>query len=236
MVDEVLVATGRRPRTSDLGLETLGLEPGKALTVDDALQVTGVDGGWLFAVGDVSGRTATTHQGKYDARVVGDVIAARFDPRSSAADSPDGATAGDRSLDADDERAAAPWSRYRATADVAAVPQVVFTRPEVAWVGLTEEAARKQGLDVRVVGYDLENVAGATVFAEDYAGHAQIVVDDARGVIVGATFVGPEVAELLHAATIAVVGEVPLDRLWHAVPSYPTVSEVWLRLLETAGL
>ena len=98
VVDEVLVATGRRPRTSDLGLETLGLEPGKALTVDDALQVTGVDGGWLFAVGDVSGRTATTHQGKYDARVVGDVIAARFDPRSSAADSPEGATAGDRSL------------------------------------------------------------------------------------------------------------------------------------------
>ena len=73
------------------------------------------------------------------------------------------------------------------------------------------------------------------MFAEDYAGRAQIVVDDARGVIVGATFVGPEVAELLHAATIAVVGEVPLDRLWHAVPSYPTVSEVWLRLLETAG-
>jgi pyruvate/2-oxoglutarate dehydrogenase complex dihydrolipoamide dehydrogenase (E3) component len=89
---------------------------------------------------------------------------------------------------------------------------------------------------VRVVGYDLANVAGASVFAEDYAGHAQIVVDDAREVIVGATFVGPEVAEMLHAATVAVVGEVPLDRLWHAVPSYPTVSEVWLRLLETAGL
>ena len=89
---------------------------------------------------------------------------------------------------------------------------------------------------MRVVGYDLQDVAGATVFAQDYAGRAQIVVDDARGVIVGATFVGPEVAELLHAATIAVVGEVPLDRLWHAVPSYPTVSEVWLRLLETAGL
>ena len=236
VVDEVLVATGRRPRTVDLGLETLGLEPGKPLTVDDALQVTGADGGWLFAVGDVSGRTATTHQGKYDARVVGDVVAARFDPRASPADSPEGATAGDRALASGDERAAAPWSRYRATADVTAVPQVVFTRPEVAWVGLSETAAREKGLDVRVVGYDLENVAGASVFAEDYAGRAQIVVDEARGVIVGATFVGPEVAEMLHAATIAVVGEVPLDRLWHAVPSYPTVSEVWLRLLETAGL
>jgi dihydrolipoamide dehydrogenase len=113
------------------------------------------------------------------------------------------------------------------------VPQVVFSRPEVAWVGLTEDAAREQGIDVRVIGYDLQNVAGATVFAEDYAGRAQIVVDQARNVIVGATFVGPEVAEMLHAATIAVVGEVPLDRLWHAVPAFPTLSEVWLRLLET---
>ena len=112
----------------------------------------------------------------------------------------------------------------------------MFTRPEVAWVGLTERAARDRGIDVRVVGYDLGNVAGAYVLAPDYAGRAQILVDESRGVIVGATFVGPDVAELLHAATVAIVGEVPLERLWHAVPSYPTVSEVWLRLLETAGL
>ena len=50
--------------------------------------------------------------------------------------------------------------------------------------------------------------------------------------IVGATFTGPEMADFLHAATIAVVGEVPLDRLAHAVPSFPTRSEVWLYLLE----
>ncbi len=235
VVDEVLVATGRRPRTAELGLETLGL-PDARITVDDALQVQGVEGGWLFAVGDVSGRTATTHQGKYDARVAGDVIAARFDPRPTQDESPQDATAGDRALAADDERTAGAWTRYRATADVSAVPQVVFARPEVAWVGLTEQAARDAGIDVRVLGYDLQDVAGATVFAQDYEGHAQLVVDDARGVVVGATFVGPEVAEMLHAATIAVVGEVPLDRLWHAVPSYPTVSEVWLRLLESAGL
>lgn len=228
VVDQVLVATGRRPRTSDIGLDTVGLTPGKAVAVDDRLQATGVDGGWLFAVGDVSGRTATTHQGKYDARIVGDVIAARFGATE--------ATHEDTSLSAADEGNAAPWSRYRASADDAAVPQVVFTRPEVAWVGLTEKTARDRGLEVRVVDYDIANVAGAYVLAPDYAGHAQILVDDARGVIVGATFVGPEVAELLHAATVAIVGEVPLDRLWHAVPSYPTVSEVWLRLLETAGL
>jgi dihydrolipoamide dehydrogenase len=67
-------------------------------------------------------------------------------------------------------------------------------------------------------------------------GTSQLVVDDARRVVVGATFTGFAVSELLHSATIAVAGEVPLDVLWHAVPSFPTVSEVWLRLLESYGL
>jgi dihydrolipoamide dehydrogenase len=224
--DEVLVATGRRPRTADLGLDVLGLEAGAPLEVDDALQVTGADGGWLFAVGDVTGRTATTHQGKYDARVVGDVVAARFsDPEAEGAA---GAAAA--------ERDAGDWTRYRATADHAAVPQVVFSRPEVAWVGRTEQEARDAGLTVRTVSYAIGDVAGASVAADGYAGTAQVVLDEDRGVVVGATFTGPDAAELLQAATFAVVGEVPLDRLWHAVPAYPTVSEVWLRLLETAGL
>ncbi|MCC2321809.1 dihydrolipoyl dehydrogenase family protein [Cellulomonas xiejunii] len=228
-VDEVLVATGRRPATDDLGLETLGLRPGGALEVDDRLQVAGVDGGWLFAAGDVTGRTATTHQGKYDARVVGDVIAARFDPRPADA----GDALGGPSRQ--DEAAAVPWSRYRATADTAAVPQVVFTRPQVAWVGRTQEQAAHAGLDVEVLTYELGDLAAATVTAAGYEGRAQLVVDTRRDVVVGATFVGPDVADMLHAATIAVVGEVPLSRLWHAVPSYPTLSEVWLRLLEAAG-
>jgi len=228
---EILVATGRSPRSTDLGLEVLGLEPGAPLTVDDALQVTAVAGGWLFAAGDVTGRTGTTHQGKYDGRVVGDVIAARF-----SAPSGDGAGKAENETAATAEQSAAPWSRYRASADDAAVPQVIFTRPEVAWVGRTERQARDAGIDVRVVQYAIGSVSGASLAADGYAGTAQLVLDDARGIIVGATFTGPDAAELLHAATVAVVGEVPLDRLWHAVPAYPTVSEVWLRLLEAAGL
>ncbi len=218
---ELLVATGRRPATGDLGLEALGLAAGGALPVDEAGQVAAVPDGWLFAAGDVTGRTATTHQGKYDARVVGDVVAARF--------------SGDEQARAQ-ESGAGRWSRYRATADVAAVPQVVFSRPEVASVGLTESEARHRGVDVQVLTYDLAAVAGAAVAGAHYAGTGQLVVDAVRRVIVGATFTGPDAAELLHAATIAVVGQVDLDRLWHAVPSYPTVSEVWLRLLEAAGL
>ena len=86
-------------------------------------------------------------------------------------------------------------------------------------------------------GHDeLGSVAGAALYADGYGGHARMVVDEDRGVVVGATFVGSGAGELLHAATVAVVGEIPLDRLWHAVPSYPTMSEVWLRLLEAYGL
>jgi pyruvate/2-oxoglutarate dehydrogenase complex dihydrolipoamide dehydrogenase (E3) component len=213
--DQILVATGRTPRTADIGLETVGLTSGTWLEVDDTLRVRGVAGSWLYAAGDVNHRALLTHMGKYQARVCGDVIAARA--RGDAV--PPGT-----------------WTRYAATADHDAVPQVVFTDPEVAAVGLSEDAARRRGLTVRVVDYDLGRVAGASLHADGYAGRARMIVDEARRVVVGATFVGPNVGELIHAATIAVVGAVPLDRLWHAVPSYPTMSEIWLRLLETYGL
>ncbi|MEV4544692.1 dihydrolipoyl dehydrogenase family protein [Micromonospora echinaurantiaca] len=217
--DELLVAIGRTPNTQDIGLERIGLKPGAWLTVDDTLRVVDGDGavigdGWLYAAGDVNRRSLLTHQGKYQARAVGDVIVARA-----------------RGEAVEDGR----WGRHVATADERAVPQVVFTDPEVASVGLTAAAAEAAGLRIRVVDYDLAAVAGAALHADGYQGHARMVVDEDRQVIVGCTLVGPDVAELLHAATIAVVGEVPLDRLWHAVPAYPTVSEVWLRLLEAYG-
>ena len=122
-----------------------------------------------------------------------------------------------------------------ATADHAAVPQVVFTDPEVASVGPTAAAAERTGVRTRVVDLEI-GVAGSALLADDYTGWARLVVDEDRRTVVGATFVGQDVAELLHSATVAVVGEVPLDTLWHVVPSYPTVSEVWLRLLEEYGL
>ncbi|PCN47839.1 pyridine nucleotide-disulfide oxidoreductase [Curtobacterium sp. 'Ferrero'] len=212
VTSEVLAATGRRPHTADLGLETVGLEPGAWLDVDDTLLVTGTD--WLYAVGDVNHRALLTHQGKYQARAAGEAIAARHQGTPLHTE---------------------PWGAHVATADHAAVPQVTFTDPEVASVGLTEAAARQQGIDVRVVEYELGNVAGAALQADGYTGRANLVVDESRGVVVGATFVGQDVAEMLHAATVAVVGEVPIDRLWHAVPAYPTMNEVWLRLLETYG-
>jgi dihydrolipoamide dehydrogenase len=210
--EELLVATGRQPRTTDIGLETVDLEPGTWIDVDDTLRVKNTD--WLYATGDVNHRALLTHQGKYQARAAGDVIAARALGKPVS-----------------DER----WGTHVATADIQAVPQVTFSDPEVASVGLTSTAAEKAGFDIRVVDYDLGWVAGASLQADGYEGKARMVVDENRGVILGVTFVGQDVSELIHAATIAIVGEVPLDRLWHAVPAYPTMNEVWLRLLETYG-
>lgn len=209
--EELLVATGRRPATGELGLDTVGLDAGD-LAVDDTMLVRGTD--WLYAVGDVNGRSLLTHQGKYQARAAGEAIAARL-----------------RGAAVSDE----PWGQHVATADHRAVPRVVFSDPEVASTGLTERAARDAGLRVRAVEYDLGSVAGSALHADGYVGRAKMVVDEDRQVLVGATFVGQDVAELVHAATIAIVGEVEIERLWHAVPAYPTMSEIWLRLLETYG-
>jgi pyruvate/2-oxoglutarate dehydrogenase complex dihydrolipoamide dehydrogenase (E3) component len=207
--DEVLVATGRAPRTSDLGLGTVGLKDGSWLDVDGTCRVRAADGGWLYAAGDVNHLALLTHMGKYQARVCGDAIAARA---------------------RGDEVTVTAWANH------SAVPQVIFTVPEVAAVGLTAAQAQGAGQNVRVVDYDIGQVRGAQLFADGYAGRARMVVDEDSKVIVGMTLAGPGVGEMLHAATVAVAGQVPLDRLWHAVPSYPTISEVWLRLLEAYGL
>jgi dihydrolipoamide dehydrogenase len=213
--DEVLVAAGRAPRTGDLGLDTVGLRDGSWLDVDGTCRVQrtrGTDdaeGGWLYAAGDVTHQALLTHMGKYQGRVCGDAIAARAQGEKPA---------------------------VTAWATRSAVPQVIFTVPEVAAVGLTAAQAQAAGRNVRVVDYDIGQVRGAQLFADDYAGRARMVVDEGSKVIVGMTLAGPGVSELIHSATIAVAGQVPLDRLWHAVPSYPTISEVWLRLLEAYGL
>ncbi|MBJ8340583.1 NAD(P)/FAD-dependent oxidoreductase [Antrihabitans sp. YC3-6] len=204
VVDEIIVAAGRTPASADMGLASVGLDDGRYVETDDHLTATG---DWLYAVGDINGRAPLTHMGKYQARVCGDVIAARAEGR--AIDGP----------------------RYAATADHGLVPQVVFTEPEVASVGRTEREAKKDGFDVETVEVDIA-VAGSSLARDDFAGHAKLVIDRSADTLLGATFVGPDVGEQIHAATIAVVGKVPLETLWHAVPSYPTVSEFWLRLLE----
>jgi len=201
--DELLVAVGRRPATRGLGLETIGLEPGRYVEVDDSLRAAGSD--WLYAIGDVNGRALLTHMGKYQGRIAADAILGRPARLDSNVDGP-------------------------------LAPRVVFTEPQVAAVGHTLESAQAAGIEARAVDHETSGVAGGSFYGRGAVGTSRLVVDEQRRVLVGATFTGPDVSEFVHAATIAIVGEVPLERLWHAVPSFPTRSEVWLRLLEVYGL
>jgi dihydrolipoamide dehydrogenase len=201
--DELLVAIGRRPRTDDLGLETVGLEPGRAIEVDDALRVPGQP--WLYAIGDVNGRAQLTHMGKHQARLVTETICG------------------------EDERPA------RLRGDGALSPRAIFTDPGVAAVGHTLASAQQVGIAARAVDRDTSGTAGASFHGRGAPGTTRFVLDTERELLVGATFVGPDVAELLHAATIAIVAEVPLATLEHAVPAFPTRSELWLDLRAAAG-
>jgi pyruvate/2-oxoglutarate dehydrogenase complex dihydrolipoamide dehydrogenase (E3) component len=203
--DQLLVAIGRRLNTDEIGLDTVGLEPGAPIHVDSSMRADGSD--WLYAIGDANGRALLTHMGKYHARI--------------AADSILGVETGCLQTNGIGSRS----------------PRVIFTDPHVAAVGYTLDAAQQDGLNVRAVDVPTQGNAGASFYGRDDArGTTRLVVDDDRRIIVGATFTGPEIAEFLHAATICVVAEVSIDHLFHAVPAFPTRSEIWLYLMEQLGI
>ena len=200
---EILVAVGRKPRSEGIGLDSVGVEPGKGgfLETDDRMMVGGRD--WLYAVGDVNGRALFTHMGKYQAWVAAENALGR---------------------------------PVEAVAEGLGSPRVTFTDPQVAAVGKTLDQAREGGVDARAVDVPTDGTAGASFQGKETGGTSRIVVDESRKTIVGATFTGFETADFLHAATVAIVGEVPLQKLRHAVAAYPTRSEIWLKLLEAHGL
>jgi pyruvate/2-oxoglutarate dehydrogenase complex dihydrolipoamide dehydrogenase (E3) component len=215
---ETMVVTTEDGRTveGDTLLVALGR---KAQTNGLGLESVGIDGRlevdasmrveghpWLYAIGDVNNRALFTHMGKYQGRIAADHILGR----DAAAISP--------------------------LADGALSPRVIFTDPQVAAVGHTTDTAREAGLTVEVVETETSGNAGGSYYGRGAPGTARLLIDRDRRVVVGATITGAEVADMLHAATIAIVGEVTLDQLRHAVPCFPTRSEIWLSLLEQAGV
>ena len=214
---EVLVATGRKARTWDCGLEIFGLPvDGTAIKVDESLRIKSVPGDWLYAVGDVNGRSPLTHMCKYQSRIAATAMVRQA---KGAAAPPQ-----------------IPWDSVSATADHLAIPQVVFTQPAVAAVGLSHAEAKKQSRSVRVIKIPAVTV-GALLHGDSFGeGWAQWVIDGESEKLLGMTIVGQDVTELIHAATVAIIGGLRVDQLVHAVPCFPTMSEVYLNLLEAAGL
>jgi pyruvate/2-oxoglutarate dehydrogenase complex dihydrolipoamide dehydrogenase (E3) component len=197
VADKVLVALGRQPSTKDLGVEAVGLEPGKAIHVDAYNRVPGHD--WLYAIGDINGKALFTHMGKYQARISADHVLGHDHVFSHGADGP-------------------------------LSPRVIFTEPQVAAVGHTSETAQEAGIIFDVVETSTSGNAGGSFYGRNAPGTTRWIVDRERRIVVGCTITGAEIADFLHAATIAIVGEVPVERLKHAVPAFPTRSEVWLKL------
>ena len=196
--EQLVAALGRRPRTEELGLDTVGLEGGGYIEVDENMQVPGHD--WLYAIGDVNGRVLLTHMGKYQARLAAEHILGN----------PAAAEHG---------------------ADGRQSPRVVFTDPQVAAVGHTETTAREAGIEFHILEVGTSANAGGSYYGRNAPGTSRLLVDKDSDLIVGATITGADVADFLQAATIAIVGEVPMGRLWHATPSFPTRSEIWLNLM-----
>ncbi|MET0953828.1 MAG: NAD(P)/FAD-dependent oxidoreductase [Aeromicrobium sp.] len=181
--ERLLVAAGRRSRLDDVGLDTVGVEVDRFLTVDDAMQVT--DG--LWAIGDITGRGAFTHVSMYQSeRAARAILGEDLEPYDTS------------------------------------FPRVTFTDPEIGGVGLSEAQARDRGINVRV---GLAPIPGSTrgwIHAAGNEGLIKIVIDDDRGVIVGATSVGPAGGETLAALAFAVRAEIPVATLRNTIYAYPT--------------
>jgi pyruvate/2-oxoglutarate dehydrogenase complex dihydrolipoamide dehydrogenase (E3) component len=196
---EILIAVGRVPHTADLELEAAGVQPDDHgyLDTDNKMRVGSRD--WLYAIGDVNGRSLFTHMGKYHAWVAAENLLGR---------------------------------EVEAVAEGRGAPRVTFTDPQVAAAGKTLEQAREAGIDACAVDVPTDGTPGASFQGKDTGGTSRLVIDQAKDVIVGATFTGFETADFLQAATFAIVAEIPTSKLRHAVAPYPSRSEIWLKLLE----
>ena len=203
----VLIAVGRRPASEDLGVEILGLKPGAYIDVDAHMRVPTVP--WLYAVGDINGRALFTNMGKYQARIAADHILGHDRAIAHAGDGP-------------------------------LAPHLTFTDPQVASVGHTTDTAIRAGIDFDTYDTDTSGTTppnlGGLFYAPGAPGTARFLVDRDRRTLIGFTVTGSEIVDFLHAATVAVVAEIPLERLRHAVPPFPTRSELWLSLLEQADV
>lgn len=190
----VVIAGGRRPRTGDIGLETVGIEPStNGIAVDERCRAA--EGVW--AIGDVTGIAMFTHVGKYQARV-----------------------------------AAADILGQPAKADYRVVPRVVFSDPEIAAVGLTEEQARERGIDPVGAVVELPNaIARPWTYEEHPRGSLGLVADRGRQTLVGAWAVAPLASEWIHVAVLAIKAEIPLVVLRDTIPQFPSFSEAYLSAL-----
>jgi dihydrolipoamide dehydrogenase len=188
-------------------LETLGLPVGGIVSVNDHLQAVDVTGGWLYALGDTTGRARLSHISTYHGRVVAEIIAARAAGREVS-------------------------ENELIARDAGNLAQVIYTEPQVVRVGRNESQAQAEGFAVRTrTAHYPGAVAFLALYRDGFQGWAKLVINAETNTLLGATFVGPQFSELVQAATLAIVAKVPVSLLRHVVAPHPTVNQVWDPLL-----
>jgi dihydrolipoamide dehydrogenase len=229
----ILVATGRRAKTADIGLEKLSLsqhfKPGFPAPTNDSLCVETTDGEeWLYAVGDTNGRNMTTHSGVYHARIASNAILTRLQGTLSKSELEKLTFKND-------------FSETKLQSEPHSIPKTLFTSPSVATVGHSLSSALNQGINAEQVSVDFSfpgaPFPGAWLWADGEFGQgwASWIIDVDKQILIGATYVGHQIEELLVPATFAVGNKIPMKKLVHVVPCFPTRGEVWRFLLEQAG-
>ncbi|KAH7109596.1 hypothetical protein B0J11DRAFT_601456 [Dendryphion nanum] len=217
----ILNATGRRPRTHDFGLESIGLVgEGAPLETDAsfAVPIPHDTEPWLYAIGDVNGLAPTTHMGVYQARIASNAILSSIrDKHPSVNINP-------------------PSGVFITEAKPSAniFPQVIFTEPNIGAVGHTLTSAQAVGLKVRVADSDF-SIPGAWLYGDDQPAWARWVIEEGTNKLVGATFCCIEGSEFVNASQVAVVQGLTLQEMVHVVPPFPTRGEIWTYLLDAAG-
>jgi dihydrolipoamide dehydrogenase len=201
---ELLVATGRQPNTDTLNLSAVGVKTDeRGFLRTDKCMLVPASKGWMYAVGDVTGRALFTHTAVYHAQIAA------------------------RNIEGEE---------CDAVSDLAGAPRVVFTEPQIASAGHTEVSAREAGIQIVVSDRDIDRLAAASFYGKGAPAKARLIFDADSQVLIGATFVGPHVAELLHAATISISARLTLEQLRHAVAPFPTLSQIWTVLTDHAAL
>lgn len=202
--ERILVAVGRVPNTSGIGLETLGIEVADGgLAIGETCRVQGQQKVW--AAGDVTAVAPYTHTANYQAEIIATNIL----------------RAGDRT---------GSHGAEQLTADYRAIPRAVYTDPAVASVGMDEATAAKKGIHAVTVAMDLAELARAG--SDGDGGRLVLTSDRSRSVLIGAAAIGPHADEGISEAALAIHAEIQLSVLAQLVHLFPTYSEAYGRLFQ----
>lgn len=186
--DVVLVATGRRPFTTGLGLDVLGIKTDKGgrVEVDDHFR-TNVPN--VYAIGDCIPGPMLAHKAEEDGVATVEIIAGR-----------------------------------NGHVNYNTVPGIIYTHPEVAEVGLTEEKCKAQGIDYKVGKFSFMANSRARA-VEDTEGMVKFIADKKTDKILGAHIVGPNAGEIIHECVLAMEYGASTEDIARVCHGHPTLSE-----------